>query len=146
MNAIKYKIRFCQWNNFPVGMELFSASNTDQWSIIQKTIDSSDYYVLIIGYMKSSAAKEENDSTNAENEQLKKELAQLKEQAKKANYALSRENRDLKASWRRQGRKQRRWRRSFPTSGKSCSTSRLRLPKKSRKIQKSNSHITRPAD
>ena len=96
MNAIKYKIRFCQWNNFPVGMELFSASNTDQWSIIQKTIDSSDYYVLIIGYMKSSAAKEENDSTNAENEQLKKELAQLKEQAKKANYALSRENRDLK--------------------------------------------------
>ena len=39
---------------------------------------------------------EEEDSAAEENEQLKKELAQLKEQAKKANYTLSRENRDLK--------------------------------------------------
>ena len=39
---------------------------------------------------------EEADSVAEENERLKKELAQLKEQAKKANYALSRENRELK--------------------------------------------------
>lgn len=39
---------------------------------------------------------EEADSVAEENERLKKELAQLKEQAKKANYTLSRENRELK--------------------------------------------------
>ena len=39
---------------------------------------------------------EEADSNTEENERLKKELAQLKEQAKKANYSLSRENRELK--------------------------------------------------
>lgn len=36
--------------HFPVGMEIFSASSTKQWNIIRKTIDLSDYYVLIIGY------------------------------------------------------------------------------------------------
>lgn len=36
--------------HFPVGMEIFSASSTKQWNIIKRTIDLSDYYVLIIGY------------------------------------------------------------------------------------------------
>ena len=35
--------------HFPVGMELFGAANEEQWQIISETIDSSDYYVLIIG-------------------------------------------------------------------------------------------------
>lgn len=35
--------------HFPVGMELFGAANEKQWDIIKETIDSSDYYVLIIG-------------------------------------------------------------------------------------------------
>ena len=39
---------------------------------------------------------EETNSAAEENERLKKELAQLKEQAKKATYTLSRENRELK--------------------------------------------------
>lgn len=30
-------------------MELFGAANEEQWQIISETIDSSDYYVLIIG-------------------------------------------------------------------------------------------------
>ena len=34
---------------FPIGMEMFSAADEDQWEIIKETIDSSDYYVLIIG-------------------------------------------------------------------------------------------------
>lgn len=34
---------------FPIGMEMFSAADEDQWEIIRDTIDSSDYYVLIIG-------------------------------------------------------------------------------------------------
>ena len=36
--------------HFPVGMEIFSASSTKQWDIIKRTIDLSDYYILIIGY------------------------------------------------------------------------------------------------
>lgn len=33
----------------PAGMELFPASNEDQWSLIKSVIDDSDYYLLIIG-------------------------------------------------------------------------------------------------
>ncbi len=36
--------------HFPVGMEMFSAADEEQWEIIQDTIDSSDYYILIIGH------------------------------------------------------------------------------------------------
>lgn len=35
--------------NLPVGMEQFSASEKKQWELITEDIDSSDYYVLIIG-------------------------------------------------------------------------------------------------
>lgn len=33
----------------PAGMELFPASNDDQWTLIQRVIDDCDYYLLIIG-------------------------------------------------------------------------------------------------
>ena len=33
----------------PSGMELFPASNDDQWTLIKKVIDDCDYYLLIIG-------------------------------------------------------------------------------------------------
>lgn len=36
--------------HFPVGMELFSAADEDQWDVIKDTIDSSDYYVLILAH------------------------------------------------------------------------------------------------
>ena len=32
----------------PAGMELFPAANEDQWSLIKKVIDDSDYYVVIV--------------------------------------------------------------------------------------------------
>lgn len=35
--------------HFPIGMEMFNAADEEQWEIIQETIDSSDYYVLILG-------------------------------------------------------------------------------------------------
>lgn len=35
--------------HIPAGMELFTASNQSQWSIIQKWIDESDVYMLILG-------------------------------------------------------------------------------------------------
>lgn len=33
----------------PAGMELFPASNDDQWTLIKRVIDDCDYYVLVIG-------------------------------------------------------------------------------------------------
>lgn len=44
--------------HIPIGMEMFSADNEDQWDTIQETISSSDYYVLIIGHRYGSEAKE----------------------------------------------------------------------------------------
>ncbi|QTE73993.1 DUF4062 domain-containing protein [Clostridiales bacterium FE2010] len=35
--------------HFPVGMELFGAASEEQWEIIKETIDTSDYYILIVG-------------------------------------------------------------------------------------------------
>lgn len=36
--------------HFPVGMEIFGAADEEQWEIIKDTIDSSDYYVLLIAH------------------------------------------------------------------------------------------------
>ena len=36
-------------NHIPIGMEMFNAGDDDQWAVIQRTIDTSDYYVVIIG-------------------------------------------------------------------------------------------------
>ena len=35
--------------HFPIGMEMFHADNEEQWSQIKRTIEMSDYYILIIG-------------------------------------------------------------------------------------------------
>ena len=35
--------------HIPIGMEMFSADDEEQWETIKKTIDKSDYYVLILG-------------------------------------------------------------------------------------------------
>lgn len=45
-------------NHFPAGMELFPASNEDQWTLIKGVIDDSDYYVLIIGARYGSTTPE----------------------------------------------------------------------------------------
>ena len=44
--------------HFPVGMEFFGAANEEQWQIISETIDSSDYYVLIVGQRYGSVIPE----------------------------------------------------------------------------------------
>lgn len=61
---------------FPIGMEMFSAGNEEQWEIIQETIDSSDYYVLIIGYRYGSVIE-------------KGEYAGISYTQKEFQYALS---------------------------------------------------------
>lgn len=45
-------------NHFPIGMEMFSADNIEQWEQIKRTIDSSDYYILIIKRRYGSVTQE----------------------------------------------------------------------------------------
>lgn len=33
----------------PAGMELFPATDDDQWTLIKRVIDASDYYIVIFG-------------------------------------------------------------------------------------------------
>ena len=35
--------------HIPIGMEMFNAGDSDQWTVISRTIETSDYYVVIIG-------------------------------------------------------------------------------------------------
>lgn len=46
--------------HIPVGMEMFSADDEEQWSIIQREIDRSDYYIVIVKQRYGSTIKKEN--------------------------------------------------------------------------------------
>lgn len=46
----------------PIGMEMFSAADEEQWEIIQSHIDDSDFYVLILGNRYGSVIKEGMDA------------------------------------------------------------------------------------
>lgn len=39
-----------EMGHIPVGMEMFSAADEEQWNIIKKQIDQSDYYVVIVAH------------------------------------------------------------------------------------------------
>lgn len=45
-------------NQFPLGMELFSAGDSAQWKVIEKTIQMTDYYVLILGHRYGSEGED----------------------------------------------------------------------------------------
>ncbi|WP_135227558.1 DUF4062 domain-containing protein [Deinococcus fonticola] len=47
--------------HIPVGMEMFSADDEEQWGIIQREIDRSDYYVVIVKQRYGSIIKKENN-------------------------------------------------------------------------------------
>lgn len=36
-------------HQFPIGMEQFSAADDEQWKVIKESIETSDYYILIVG-------------------------------------------------------------------------------------------------
>lgn len=46
-----------EMGHIPVGMEMFSAANEDQWRIIQKQIDECDYYAVILAHRYGSLDK-----------------------------------------------------------------------------------------
>lgn len=45
-----------EMGHIPVGMEMFSAADEEQWAIIRKQIDQSDYYVVIVAHRYGSTA------------------------------------------------------------------------------------------
>lgn len=61
-------------NHFPVGMEQFGAADEKQWKIISDLIDTSDYYVLIIGNRYGSIIPNLNDDVYAGMSYTEKEM------------------------------------------------------------------------
>jgi len=54
--------------HIPIGMEMFSAEDEDQWEIIRRTIEVSDYYILILGLRYGSKTTEMISFTQKEYE------------------------------------------------------------------------------
>lgn len=53
-------------HHFPIGMEMFSAGDLEQWEVIQDTINVSDYYILIVGQRYGSLAADGMSYTEKE--------------------------------------------------------------------------------
>jgi hypothetical protein len=47
-----------EMGHIPVGMEMFSAGDEDQWKLIARQIEASDYYVLILGHRYGSETED----------------------------------------------------------------------------------------
>ena len=47
-----------EMGHIPVGMEMFSAADEEQWKIIARQIEETDYYVLIAAHRYGSETKE----------------------------------------------------------------------------------------
>lgn len=47
-----------EMGHIPVGMEMFSAADEEQWSIIKRQVDQSDYYVVIVANRYGSVTDE----------------------------------------------------------------------------------------
>jgi hypothetical protein len=42
--------------DIPVGMEMFSAADEEQWKLIKRQIEQSDYYIVIVAHRYGSMA------------------------------------------------------------------------------------------
>lgn len=57
-----------EMGHIPVGMEMFSAADEEQWKIIARHIDESDYYAVIVAHRYGSVTDEEISYTRKEYE------------------------------------------------------------------------------
>lgn len=55
-----------EMGHIPVGMELFSAADEEQWKLITRHIDESDYYVVIVAHRYGSVTEDEISYTEKE--------------------------------------------------------------------------------
>lgn len=47
-----------EMGHIPVGMEMFSAADEEQWQLIARQIEATDYYVIIVGHRYGSETTE----------------------------------------------------------------------------------------
>src|SRR5215216_6268465 len=47
-----------EMGHIPVGMEMFSAADEEQWKIIARQIDTTDYYIVIVAHRYGSVTDE----------------------------------------------------------------------------------------
>lgn len=55
-----------EMGHIPVGMEMFSAADEEQWKVIARTIDSIDYYAIVVAHRYGSVTTEEISYTEKE--------------------------------------------------------------------------------
>ncbi|VEB98981.1 Uncharacterised protein [Cedecea lapagei] len=80
--------------HIPIGMEMFSAEDEDQWEIIRRTIEVSDYYILVLGLRYGSKTSDGISFTHKEyNYALEKKIPVLAF-LMNDTVALSRDKRD----------------------------------------------------
>ena len=80
--------------HFPVGMEMFSAEDAEQWEIIKETINVSDYYVLIIGHRYGSETSEGISYTEKEYDHAKEKKIPIYSFIRQRDVATTPEERD----------------------------------------------------
>jgi Domain of unknown function (DUF4062) len=55
-----------EMGHIPVGMEMFSAADEEQWAIITRQIDQSDYYILLVAHRYGSTTSDGTSYTEKE--------------------------------------------------------------------------------
>jgi hypothetical protein len=78
----------------PIGMEMFSADNEEQWDVIKSTIDNSDYYVLILGHRYGSVTKDGISYTEKEFQYAKSKNIPILAFVRDRNVATTPKERD----------------------------------------------------
>lgn len=80
--------------HIPIGMEMFSAEDEDQWEIIRRTIEVSDYYVLVLGLRYGSKTSEGIGFTQKEYEYALEKNIPILAFVMKDTVSLSKDKRD----------------------------------------------------
>ena len=84
--------------HFPVGMELFSSSNDDQWKVIERLIDQTDYYIVIIGHRYGTLTEEGISYTEKEYDYAKENNVPIMAFIQNRNAPKAPSEREAKAS------------------------------------------------
>jgi len=80
--------------HFPVGMEMFSADDAEQWEVIKDTIDVSDYYIVIIGHRYGSVTSDGISFTEKEYDYAKEKDVPILAFIRKRDVATKPHERD----------------------------------------------------
>ncbi len=80
--------------HIPIGMEMFSAEDEDQWEIIRRTIEVSDYYILILGLRYGSKTSDGISFTQKEYEYALEKKIPILAFVMDDNVSLSKDKRD----------------------------------------------------